>query len=202
MLKIITLFLDLIFPPRQTELRVRNIDPGSEKDLFEPGTYQGVHYISSYRNPHMEALIKENKYHCNQQAAHILSRLLADWLKTRSDRPIVLIPIPQSKERKREREYNQVENILEQVKELPSVTINTDLIEKTRHTLTQTSLSRDARIENVAHSFSLSPQANTSILQGATIVIVDDVVTTGATMKAAAAAFPPETTVILLALAH
>lgn len=202
MLKIVTLFLDLIFPPRQTELLVRNTGPETKKHLFQPGIYQSVYYLSSYRNPHMEALIKENKYHCNQHAASILGELLVRWLETMHDQPMVLIPIPQSAERKREREYNQIESILEQVKVLPFVTVNTNLIVKTRHTPTQTSLNRDARLENVAGSFSLSPQANMAALQGTTVVIVDDVVTTGATMKAAAAALPPETSVVLLALAH
>ncbi len=206
MLKIINYCLDLLFPPRRTELTVRRVTSQELTTLFRPDNIQNVRFLTTYSNPLIEALIKENKYYENTRAARALAEIITLWIQTQPSRRLVLVPIPQSILRAREREHNQVESILKYIKLPEFVTINTQLIQKSRHTPTQTSLKRKARFLNVRDSFSLLPHAELASLSGATIVIVDDVVTTGATMDAArtslAPHLPQNTDIILLALAH
>jgi len=52
---------------------------------------------------------------------------------------------------------------------------------KTKHTVSQTKLSRVQRVQNVFKSFELT---NRSDIEGKHVLIVDDVLTTGATIEA------------------
>lgn len=205
MLKIITSFLDLLFPPRDTELLLKKI-PSDTRSLAQYGIYAGVEFIAQYTNPYIKALIKENKYHHSQIASTALASLVEIYLVEVPADHIVLIPIPQSRERAREREHNQVETILSHLTQTERISIRTDILSKSRHTPTQASLTRDKRIENVKDSFSCNSNRLTDFVKGTVIYIVDDVVTTGATMKAARASLaphlPPGVTIKLLAIAH
>jgi len=95
----------------------------------------------------------------------------------------VLIPIPLSKKRFRERGYNQVEKVIRSaLTSLPaSVSLSTTVLKRTRETLPQTTLSRSKRLTNMQEAFSVSENLDTNC----TYIVVDDVMTTGATMQAA-----------------
>lgn len=205
MLKIISLCLDAIFPPRSSELLIRELRNVPETLYFQRN-YIDILYLASYERPIIQALIKENKYHHNTFAAEKLGELFETWLKTQSEQTLIIVPIPQSKERAREREHNQVATILQHINYQSNQKISTSLLQKTKHTATQTSLNRSERLKNVARSFSCSTKEASRIEAGTTIVIVDDVVTTGSTLKEARASLAPHLplscTIILVAIAH
>jgi predicted amidophosphoribosyltransferase len=108
----------------------------------------------------------------------------------------VVVPIPLSQTRRRERGYNQVEEVLQKT----HIPYGAKLLTRIRDTAPQTSLPRKARIENMNGAFSavagLDPQV--------TYTILDDVCTTGATLESARSAFLEKgaLSVELLSLAH
>lgn len=204
MLKIIATIIDGIFPPRDTERLVSKITNHDIIKLLEPGWYIQIHFLASYKDKNVQALIKENKYHHNTKAARHLASWLEHWLQTRTD-DIILISLPLGKKRLKERGYNQVSEILRAVPRHKNVTIREGVLLRTKETPTQTNLNKFERQLNLKDAFSCT-LTKVPELEGHTIVLVDDVVTTGATLDAARTTLmshlSPTTKVICLALAH
>lgn len=204
MLTIVHKLLDFIFPPRDTQQRVRELSYESVSPLYRLCVHESVHYLLPYQTETVRALIKENKFYGNTQAAALLAGTLAQYLKETPNRSVVLVPIPLSTLRKKARGYNQVEQILQQLPPLAGVTINTAVLSRTKDTIAQTTLQRQARLKNMKGAF--IAKAPKDLSEQCTILIIDDVVTTGATLREArtslAPHLPPSTTLICLALAH
>lgn len=206
MLKIISYIVDFIFPLHENGKLVRAATPGTIENLYGPGTYEGIQFVIPYSPPLSRALITENKFSKNTDAARHLARILQQWLEEHSGgRRIVLIPIPLSSKRQRERGYNQVVSVLRQLNLGTRIEINENILRRTHHTTPQTSLKRKERLTNLKNAFSCDTEKLASYTD-CTVIIIDDVVTTGATLKAARAKLhlnlPPSTTLICLAIAH
>ncbi len=98
----------------------------------------------------------------------------------------LLVPIPLSRERIKERGYNQTEKIAEALSTMAdsaSFTLETKALIKIRHTQPQMSVSdKKKRLEHLTGAFSVP---NPSLVIGRDIVLIDDVTTTGATITEA-----------------
>lgn len=201
MLQIVLDSLDLIFPPRPTQKLVRACQVG---DLtVRNATFKNIAYLCDYKDPLVQALIIENKYHCCTKASSQLATLL--YRKIAAYEQVTVVPIPLNKNRMRARGYNQVENILSMMKPTGQWSYDPTLLQRTLDTKPQTQLQRSERIHNMRNAFTVS-HSNLDHLTDSTVVIVDDVVTTGATLDAARATLaphlPPSTKLMCLALAH
>lgn len=93
-----------------------------------------------------------------------------------------IIPVPLHRARQRERGYNQAEAIAAGVAISFSVETFTDRLYRSRHTISQTTLSAKERQRNVQNAFA----AHDKSLVGRTILLCDDVCTTGATLNVCA----------------
>jgi len=205
-LKIISHILDFIFPLQETGKLIHDAVPETIAGLYQPGTYEGKHFIISYTSPLAQALIKENKYSKNTTAAQHLAKLLEKWLVRQTNKTsVILIPIPLSTKRRRNRGHNQVSTILKQLHLGSSVKINENILRRTYDTTPQTTLKRQERLANLKNAFSCDVEKLKSYTD-CTFIIIDDVVTTGATLTEARAELathlPPSTKIICLALAH
>jgi len=98
-----------------------------------------------------------------------------------TDEASVLVPIPLAPKRLRERGYNQSEALARALSRLWRIPI-VDVLVRSRETATQTALTPETRLANVAGAF------RTSTRPPPTAVLVDDVFTTGATLAEAARA--------------
>ena len=117
------------------------------------------------------------------EMAERMSRLA--WPRDVVEERTALVPIPLASARKRERGDNQSALIAASLGERWRVPVWETLVVRARETRSQTRLTPEQRLGNVAGSFQIGAQ-NLDELQGAHMMIVDDVVTTAATLNACA----------------
>jgi ComF family protein len=195
--------LDLVFPPSDTARVVRSCSPTTFCTLTRPRVLaSSVTALLPYWHPWVRAAIIEAKFHHNTEAIMLLHTVLAEYLEAYrediaelGDGPLVIVPIPLGSRRRKERGYNQTEEIAHDIEG-----VTPHLLVRTRDTHAQTTLSRTERRSNMRDAFDVIAPIDST----ATYMVVDDVVTTGATLAAAGAALTHAGAceVQLLALAH
>lgn len=93
----------------------------------------------------------------------------------------IIIPVPISKKRKRLRGYNQSELIAKIVaKQINGLEYRCDVLYKRRDTLTQSSLNKEKRQENIKDAYYIK---NEEVVQNKKILLLDDIYTTGSTVN-------------------
>lgn len=99
----------------------------------------------------------------------------------------LVVPVPTSMARLRERGYNQAGRLAEAYAARTGRTFDPALLARTRATATQTTLHPGERRANVTGAFA-TPSGRQEALRGEHVLLVDDVWTTGATATACAQA--------------
>jgi len=203
-------WLDFLFPLRTDEAVLRDISIDDFLALMVPRlvpeTRPGTVALLPFNNPLVRSAIHEAKYHGSERAFSFLATALSEYLcdaddvhTTRSNL-VVLVPVPLGKERRKERGFNQVEEITNRAAHELDIAVNATLLERTRETISQVSLPRQKREENTRGAFRATRHADSAY----TYIIIDDVLTTGATLQAAIDALKGAGAkhIIPLALAH
>ncbi|HKA59598.1 MAG TPA: ComF family protein [Gemmatimonadales bacterium] len=122
------------------------------------------------------------KYGGLPRIADDLVRAMAP-LRPGVDGPAALVPIPLATRRLRQRGYNQSEVLARALAREWRIPVIPDVLVRTRETPTQTALTPETRLANVAGAFSATRATHRT-----TLVLIDDVFTTGATLAEAARA--------------
>lgn len=145
-----------------------------------PCTHPATTALLPFKEPLVQAAVRELKYYGNADAEAMLAAILAEYALALSEdtyRAITVVPLPLSPARLRERGFNQCERVAER----SGLPLDTDSIHRIRNTEHQARLSKREREANVRGAF-----APLRAVQGShTYIILDDVITTGATMQAA-----------------
>lgn len=105
------------------------------------------------------------------------------WVEPALERCDLVVPMPLSRGRLRERGFNQA---LELARHLAPEKVDATLLLRIRDTSRQSALSREERLRNVSGAFAVDPLRRAR-LQGSRVVLVDDVMTSGASVFSAAA---------------
>jgi len=108
---------------------------------------------------------------------------ITPWVEPALERCHVVVPMPLSAQRLRERGFNQA---LELARRLAPGRTEAALLLRIRDTPAQASLKRAERLRNVQGAFAVDPLRRAR-LSGQDVVLVDDVMTSGASVCAAAA---------------
>ncbi|MBU6490657.1 ComF family protein [Patescibacteria group bacterium] len=203
-------WLDILFPPRADEVALRGVSNDAFIALIAPRmtlkTHPGTVTLLPFSVVPVRAVLHEAKYHGSEKAFALLSAVLAEYLRDadeagRTTPSVSLVPMPLGTQRRKERGYNQVEEIANRtLRELDGITIDTTLLARTRETASQVSLPRKKREENMRGAFGTTRLADSA----STYILLDDVLTTGATLQAAidTLAAAGAVHIIPLALAH
>ena len=205
-----THILDILFPPRATELVVRNAQTSDLLTLIDPkeNSVEGVTITSllPYENPLVQSCILEAKFHGNTKALALLAEVLVSYLPEYVSealsygRQTTIVPVPLSRKRFNERGYNQVLEIVSRA------VVGTDVglvsprsLHRMRDTRAQTNLSGRERRENMHGAFEAR-----EVDMHRSYLVVDDVSTTGATLSSAHKALTDAGAmhISLLSLAH
>lgn len=181
-------FLDFLFPPREDELVLRELAPDEFlrriNPMLVPVTSPAATVLLSYGDPVVRAAVHEAKYHGSEHALALLAKVLAEYLREGEDAKlgkVRIVPIPLSRERERERRFNQAHEVVARAAKELGMDVEADLLVRLRDTVSQVSLPRERREENMRGAFAAARSADPSC----SYILVDDVVTTGATLQAA-----------------
>ena len=134
----------------------------------------------------VQILIFELKYKQNKKAGWLLGRIIGSSIQylDRFNTIDLLIPIPITRKKERQRGFNQSIIICEGIQQiLPALKI-ASVLKKPKSTRSQTFKGRLQRSKQYEHLFAL---ANPVYINGVNLLLVDDVITTGATLEAACA---------------
>lgn len=134
-------------------------------------------------------LVHALKYRGWSALAEPLGRRMAElpFPEDVEDEARVVVPVPTSRTRVRERGYNQAALLAGAFAARTGRAVDPGLLERTRSTGTQTALHPAERRANVAGAFAV-PEGRRGSLRGEHLLLVDDVWTTGATAVACAQA--------------
>lgn len=92
----------------------------------------------------------------------------------------IIITVPISKQRKRDRGYNQSKLLAKEISKIIKVPIQPQILYKVKNTVPQSSLNKKQRKENAKGAYEVK---NASKLGNKKILIIDDIYTTGNTVN-------------------
>ena len=135
-------------------------------------------------SPHSRILF-ERKYHNHPEVGKTMGRMMAEELKATNffNGIDLIVPIPLSRKKERQRGYNQSDWIAWGISEATGIPTDTTSVVRTKSNPSQTTLDHRQRRENVRDIFAVRHPES---LEGRHILLVDDVITTGATMLSCA----------------
>lgn len=132
-----------------------------------------------------DGLVTQLKFAARPELAHALARLMTpERFGAAAAGPGLVLPVPLSPGRLRERGYNQAWELARRAARAHGLPARADLLRRWRDTPAQTTLDAAARRANLRGAFWLAPGAARA-LEGRTVILVDDVMTTGATVEEA-----------------
>ncbi len=198
--KLYAVFLDILFPvgcigcgKEGTSLCLSCI---SGCKLLQENPGKETYALFSYKDPLIRHSIWMLKYKNRPGIVENLGKvlyekILEEYIDLRDfsnfDNPI-LMPIPLSEKRLRERGYNQAEKIARVIKFYDNeklFTLETSVLYRNRNTKRQANIrDRRERLYNLTDCFSVR---NKEKISNRNIILLDDVVTTGATLSEARA---------------
>jgi competence protein ComFC len=188
MLKLLEKMLDFIFPIECITCGAKGFDICSacvENTL--PPKLSNYDWITSFGNYH-DPIIKDIMWHIkkypNGRAAQILAKAFGEMIRNRPEDPTswILIPIPISKKRFRERGYNQAELIAQPLAKTFGLKTSSKILFKSKHTNKQgTAKSKEDRAHNILGSFEIVKKYQ-NFIQNKNIILIDDITTTGSTL--------------------
>ncbi|MES2416474.1 MAG: ComF family protein [Patescibacteria group bacterium] len=190
--------LDLIFPVNCVACGKKGQDFCLsclyESRPAERETSSWIYPLFDYRHPPIKKAIWLLKYKGKRRLAEIfgeviygrISEELSELAVFENFREPILIPIPLSSKRMRERGFNQAELICRKIKKMDTenvFTLENNILIKPKDTKHQAQIeNRSERLKNLTGSFAVQQKQK---IQGRNIILIDDVTTTGATFNEA-----------------
>ena len=148
--------------------------------LTEPPPYARALAAVDYDHP-WDGLVTRFKFHGALELAPALAqRLLAAHTRTALPAPTLLLPVPLSTARLRERGYNQAWELARRLRRALRCEADAHLLLRIKETPHQIALPPAQRTGNVHRAFAVEPRRLADV-RGCSITVVDDVMTTGAT---------------------
>lgn len=144
--------------------------------LQRPPAYDHARSACTYGYP-VDAAIQRLKYGPDLRLAAPMAELLAQHVRS-EPRPDVIVPMPASQRRLRERGFNQAAELARNLAALLGLPLALDLAQRATDTPPQAALPLADRARNVRGAFRCDVD-----LSGLKIAVVDDVLTTGATLS-------------------
>lgn len=183
--------IDWIFPPKDDVQHAEALTLEDFEKIFHPRLAKEAWIVAMfpYSHPSVRALIRSVKFYAATKPLPLVGGLIGDYLiEYISDKKLfsgwntpLLIPIPSSKKRLRERGYNQTERFAFHIYESlgEAVTYEPHVLAREERE-SQTRVPRSKREANAASAFFATQPEK---IRGKQIILIDDVVESAGTMK-------------------
>jgi len=143
---------------------------------------QSIFALSGYEKQ-WRFLLHNLKYHKHRYLARPLGRWLGlEILAQQHCHPDLVVPVPLHRRREKERGFNQSDLIARHTGQILKKPVRKILL-KNKDTMSQTTLSRRERFENIRGVFNCPMPPP----KGSEVLLIDDIYSTGSTIKEAAA---------------
>lgn len=155
--------------------------------LAEATEHTYIYGIVDYGNKLVHDILWDLKYHRRKDAARVLSyscspilqEILAEVLISTGETSICFVPIPQYKDKRQTRGFNQSMLIAQWFSEYTDIPVK-ELLEKKHVTLPQAKIQKKHdRLKNIIDAFAVKKEV--ALTPQTLYVMIDDVTTTGAT---------------------
>lgn len=193
--KLKNILLDLLFPTHCANCKAKGPElcPDCAHNMPYPDQENMENIFASfqYQDPTIKKLLHALKYYNKKHVGNLLGRYIYERLSEEiselytfsSGSPILLIPVPLSTQRFKERKYNQAKLIAQGVIKSDTNKIfqlADNIVQKIKDTSPQARIkNRQTRLQNVVGCFTIQ---NPEVVKGKTVIIIDDVTTTGGTI--------------------
>lgn len=152
--------------------------------LVDPPAFTSALAAVDYTHP-WDGLVGRFKFHAALDLARPLARRMLQAQRNAAwPVPDLLLPVPLSRARLRERGYNQAWELARRLGRELSCPVDPALLLRVRNTLHQLALPPGERTGNVRGAFAVEPLRRAE-LAGRRVTLVDDVMTSGATLAEA-----------------
>jgi len=200
-MKFINTILDIVFPVKciscgryGSDLCIKCL---SDFGTAQRETAKWIFPLFDYRHPPIKKALWLFKYKNKKSLAGIFAEIIYDKIleelselsQMENFNEAVLIPIPLSALRKKERGYNQAELICKELirinnlRHCADLILENNILIKPKETEHQTRIeNKSERLKNIIGSFSIK---NGERIKGRNIILIDDIITTGATLSEA-----------------
>lgn len=208
-MRLLNTILDIVFPTKCISCNQAGADLCvkclSSFPIAERETAKWIFPLYDYRHPPMKKALGLFKYKGKKRLASIFAEIIYDKILEELSElsvmenfnNVILIPIPLSPKRYRERGYNQAElickelikinNLRHSVDEKLNFSLENNILIKPKETEHQARIeNRSERLKNIIGSFAIKNGAkNIDSIKGRNIILIDDIITTGATLNEA-----------------
>lgn len=198
--------LDALFPLSAAEKEILSLPPNEAVKKLSPAPpFSGLavelpsaQSVFAYKDERVSKLVWHIKYKKSPAAIVIGGFALHNALISLNANktydhlsPTIIIPIPITSRRRKERGYNQCELLLDEIDRLEKesghcrFTARKDILVRVHHDKRQTLKGRADRVKDAEGIFDVNGSVITDQLKNSSIVIIDDVITTGSTLHEA-----------------
>ncbi len=190
--------IDFIFPKSDEVYHLESFSTGELVEKLSRAREiesENLIVLFDYKDPMVKTLIWELKYNGNRKIAQKFAEILMDVLNHELAERVVfenfinplLIPMPISDKRRRERGWNQTEILAEEIIKLNTEKLfeySPKILVKHIHTDSQarTHATKQERINNLQNSMSVR---DSSQIKNRCVILLDDVTTSGVTLAEA-----------------
>ena len=183
--------LEALFPVSGAEKELFSLTP--EKALNELPAAPAPPIINAasifaYKDDRVAKLVWNIKYKKSMRAVEIGGYALYRELLTSDLSKVIIVPMPITPRRRRERGFNQCELLVDEIARLDEerrFIIEKYLLKRIHHASRQTLKDRGDRLESAKGIFATGQEVAERFPRDSKIIIIDDVITTGSTMREA-----------------
>jgi competence protein ComFC len=201
-MRLLNTILDMIFPRHCVSCGNHGSDLclkcliDSPEALRESANW--IFPLYDYRHPAIKKSLHLLKYKGRKNLANVFAEAmygrileeLSELSLMENFKDVILVPIPLSPKRKRERGFNQAELLVRELCKIDNgqnFTFENNILIKPRETIHQAHIeNRNERLKNIIGSFSIkNGKQSEEKIKNRNIILIDDVTTTGATLSEA-----------------